>query len=136
MMINTTDNTYIGTPPYPWDQTAPTIEPEQPPWKTNPLTTGTGSWPPPAPTHPADEMDFEEFVIWACGFTDPDSPPSQKKWEEFQKKVQQLAADFVEYKRAKREREYTMPYTVTTSGYAANATSIGATGDTFTTTTP
>lgn len=96
-----------SNPYFPWEPTTapstPISEPEQPPWKT-PLTTGTGTynWPSP-PVHPAELEKFEEFVIWACGFTDPEHPPSQKKWEEFQQKVMELAADFVEYKRQKRD---------------------------------
>lgn len=79
-------------------------EPNQPSWK-QPWTAEEVTWPPPVEPHPAELESFEEFVVWACGFTDPDNPPSQKKWEEFQGKVRLLAAEFVEYKRAKRERE-------------------------------
>jgi hypothetical protein len=64
-------------------------------------------------SHPAETERFEEFVIWTCGFTDPIHPPSQEKWEEFQKKVQQLAADFVEYKRTIRNEEYQPRYSMT-----------------------
>lgn len=111
--IAASDNTYVT---YPWDTTGGTFgtEPEQPAWK-QPYTQ---QWPPPPlPEHPAELEGFEEFVIWACGFTDPENPPSQAKWEEFQKKVQQLAADFVEFKRMKRERErmYTPTFTTSTS---------------------
>lgn len=93
-----------GTLTFPCPNTAGDIYtvpiPEQPNWKQPTIT-----WPPPVEPHPAELESFEEFVIWACGFTDPDNPPSQKKWEEFQEKVRRLAADFVEYKRWKRERE-------------------------------
>lgn len=93
---------------FPWDTTggSPTYvppQPEQPTWKQPWEVTQPQIWPP--EPHPAELEKFEEFVIWACGFTDPENPPSQKKWEEFQKKVQELAADFVEYKRQRREAE-------------------------------
>lgn len=97
-------------PPWPTPSTAPSV-----PWdntEINPYgssSTSTITWPPPLDPHPAELESFEEFVIWACGFTDPEHPPSQRKWEEFQKRVQQLAADFVEYKRARRERERLNP---------------------------
>lgn len=58
---------------------------------------------------------FEEFVIWTCGFTDPEHPPSQKKWEEFQHKVEQLAADFVEYKRQMRQAPKGSQYSYTST---------------------
>ena len=97
-MMQTTDSTY-----FPWEPTtAPStpVYPEQPPWKQPDYQV----WPSSVePLHPAELEEFEEFVIWACGFTDPEHPPSQKKWEEFQQKVMELAATFVEYKRQRRE---------------------------------
>lgn len=108
--------------PYPWDTTGGHPVPDQPEWK-QPYTTPNVTWPPPLPQHPAELENFEEFVIWACGFTDPEHPPSQQKWEEFQEKVRQLAADFVEYKRVRREAERMQPYqpqTWTTTATASN----------------
>lgn len=102
-MTNSTSGTAtIGD--FPWQPSTAPATPD--PWQptVTPNVGGAYTWPAP-PVHPAELEAFEEFVIWACGFTDPEHPPSQKKWEEFQKKVMQLAADFVEYKRAKREAE-------------------------------
>lgn len=88
------------TVPYPWERIMDSTAGSGDVLSTD--NTGTATWSMPIP-HPAELESFEEFVIWACGFTDPEHPPSQKKWEEFQKKVQQLAADFVAYKREKRK---------------------------------
>ena len=118
------DNTTTGTLtfPYPYDTTGTgdVYIPDQPEWK-QPWTTPsvTTTWPP--VPHPAELENFEEFVIWACGFTDPEHPPSQAKWEEFQEKVRQLAADFVEYKRLKRQNENTQPYQTWSSSTTATA---------------
>lgn len=50
--------------------------------------------------------EFHDFMCWLAGFTDPDSPPTQERWEAFQGKVREMAAAFFEYKKKQREAEY------------------------------
>lgn len=134
-MQNTT-----GDPPYPWHdpQTAPDVtSPYVTVPNTNPYTPSTtpAIWPMPTPDPeppiPGTE-EFHDFMCWLAGFTDPDTPPSQERWEAFQQKVREMAVLFWEYKKEQRAREFNQPFDITlttTAGSAGNATvSLGATG--------
>ena len=68
---------------------------------------------PPIPEPLADPIpgteEFHDFMCWLAGFTDPDTPPSQERWEAFQQKVREMAVLFWEYKKEQRSREFNHP---------------------------
>jgi hypothetical protein len=44
---------------------------------------------------PFDETsEFKDFVIWLCGYTDREEPPSKKEWRALQKRAKKMAAGF------------------------------------------
>jgi hypothetical protein len=123
-------NTATGDQPCPWGQptagdmyTTDTVTyPFVPPVTTDaPVNVGV-TWPNTPEPIPGTE-EFHDFMCWLAGFTDPDNPPSQERWEAFQRKVREMAAEFWEYKKEQRAREFNTPFTLT-----ANANEISGTG--------
>jgi hypothetical protein len=50
-----------------------------------------GAIPPP----PFDETEeFRDYIVWLCGFTDREDPPSKEEWKKLHEKTGQIAAKF------------------------------------------
>ena len=109
----------------PWIYDTTTAPDLTSPYTPQPVVTDTVTWPevtePPIP----GTEEFHDFMCWLAGFTDPDTPPSQERWEAFQEKVKDMAALFWEYKKEQRAREFNQQYQVSIGmDYAASSAEV------------
>ncbi len=116
-----------NTAGYPYTSDRGTAKPYVPPGDAAVEGEGAHIWPPlpsPLPDPIPGTEEFHDFMCWLAGFTDPENPPTQERWEAFQQKVREMAAEFFAYKKQQRAREregdIVVPFTLS-AGIATNA---------------
>jgi hypothetical protein len=72
-----------------------------------------------------ETSEFRDFVVWLCGYTDRDSAPSQKEWEDLRDRSKKVAAKFAMQTRDARKDAKHNPFNVYSGGGAAGV-SVGA----------
>jgi len=62
-------------------------------------------------SEPFDETEeFRDFVVWLCGFTNHDAPPSKAEWDALKDKTKHVAANFALRAREQRKKQAMLDY--------------------------